>query len=349
MKDSVSIISKVLPKQTLRKYLFEFKVPLSYRNVVKLYNDAYNGTDIVSANSSLQVSSAQLMTLKRILETHRRRSGSLSKIAATIESNLVEQSAELGDNTAIALLCGSTLTDAFASSSTASPPQEDDVAHANKLLKQLMDMKFPLAFKISADLAYKMGHSAKAKEFYQLALDSGIGKSMANAHTLETDCLRSIALISFMDKDLVTAKKYFEQAIAASHDPKQVMDCHFYLAQILAYNPGPVRYHLERAAAQGLKEAFAPLAFLILSKFPEESNLALEWFRLGASINDFNCVVGLFDYCYKNGLRCEALSCLDKIRTSSSTPKDTLTAVMQKRQDAIKDLEADTIETGRWD
>lgn len=356
-KAAQSVIHKVLPRATLRKYLFEFKSPLSYKNVVSTYESAYNyglGPTLFGED----IGPAQLMTLKRVLETHRKRSGSVTKIGAQIESNLVERAAELGDNTAIALLCGSTLMDsvtqADSTGTSSRQPSAQDLAHANKLLRQLMDLKFPLAFKISGDVAYKMGRLTQARQFYQLAVDNGIALSMANATSLETECYRSIGLISFMNKDLETAKVAFEKAVQLSPGSKSVMDCHFYLAQILAYHPHAVRYHLERAAAQGLKEAFAPLAFVLMKmdssphneSVADRQHLALEWFRLGSSINDFNCLVGLFDYCTKLGSNSEALACLDKIRASTDPRKE---AVLSKRQDSIKSLESDANRSGRWD
>ena len=312
---SVENVDAVLPRKTLRKYLFEFKVPLSYKIAVQIYHECRTN---IQWQVPSKVSSQQLMTLKRILETHRRRAGVISKDAITIENNLVEKAAEMGNNWAIALLCGTAIADKNGS------PQDRE--YGNNLLRQLMDRKFPLAFKIAGDLAYQMGHPEKAIRFYELAVDNGL-----DDNALLVECLRNIGLISLMtDKNVIKAREYFEIATQTAQDLKQVSDCHFYLGQILDQNKIKARYHLQRAASVGLRESFAPLGFLLMNYF-NEVQLAHEWFDLGSSVDDFNCLVGLFDSCVRLGDSKGAFAALGRIRSNELGTK-----VLEGRKDSVE-------------
>lgn len=189
----------------------------------------------------------------------------------------------------IVLLCGRTLGDSNAT--------DDDKTHAVQLLDQLCEMKFGPAFKIKGDLAYQHGHISKAEDLYQTCLECDL--SDLDGANIKIECLRSIGVIRFNNYDLEQAKLYFQLAIAESLKPEQVMDCHFYLSQILENSPDRARFHLEQAARYGLKQAFAPLGFLLMNYF-NRPELAVEWFELGRSVGDFNCLVGLFDVSVRN-------------------------------------------------
>ncbi|ANB11949.1 Mss2p [Sugiyamaella lignohabitans] len=208
----------------------------------------------------------------------------------------------------------------------------EDRQHANLLLRQLMDKKFPLAFKIAGDLAYQRNQREKARQFYQLAIDNGIQSD----NSLYVECLRNIGLICLMTKDqidLVTARRYFDKAVASALDLNQVSDCHFYLGQILEKNQTASRYHLEKAASTGLRQAFAPLGFLLLNYF-NKVELAQQWFELGSSIDDINCHTGLFDCLMKLGDYEGAARVLDKIRRDEKGD-----LVVQSRKKLIEQLE----------
>uniref|UniRef100_A0A060T324 ARAD1A05962p n=1 Tax=Blastobotrys adeninivorans TaxID=409370 RepID=A0A060T324_BLAAD len=279
-----------LARAQLRKLLFEFKVPLSYKKVVETYHAA-SGPNSSGLDSVEGVSGAQMMTLKRILETHRRRSGLIQKGLVEIENNLVERAAELSDKTAITLLARKVMEDA--QEDPKQVPEEDRV-HADKLLTELMDANFPLAFKASGDLAYKQGFVKEAEKFYRLSIEQSKGNEDGLDSTLRTECYRNIGLICFNSRRITDATGAFLDAIATTEDEKQVIDCHFYLGQIFESDKHRARYHLENCASHGLKEAFAPLGFLVLNYF-NEPKIALHWFSVGKEAGDLGCLIGLFD------------------------------------------------------
>lgn len=270
-------------KRTLKPYLFEFKVPLAYSKVVDTLTSCRDDKELPK-----KVTANDLMSLKRVLETYRKRTGSTVPENVMIERNLLERAAELGDSTAIAILCGDVLSNSEAN--------EADKAHADSLLIQLMSQKFALSFKVSGDLAYKMGLKKEALKFYKQAAHIWETKSTNNVTELpnKTECLRSIGVLSFSAGDAVMAKKYFEKAVALSDDNTQVADCHYYLGQLYEYDKAKACYHFERAAMSSLKESFTPLGFLYLNYF-NKPDLAYEWFNLGAQLGEESCFMGLFD------------------------------------------------------
>lgn len=247
---------------------------------------------------------------------------------------------------AISLLCGRTLNDENAT--------EDDKIHAVKLLDELCDIKFGPAFKIKADIAYKFGHVNKAEDLYQQCLDTNLN---AELNSVKIECLRSIGVIRFNSYDLEQAKLYFQLAIAESERPDQVMDCHFYLSQIIEDNKDKVRYHLEQAARFGLKQSFAPLGFLLMNYF-NRPELGVEWFELGSSIGDFNCFVGLFDVSIRQKKLERAGYALDNIK-KFAPDEETLNHFMESRGASIKLVseqikpaakpETPSEAKGRWD
>lgn len=337
MKPTIRALSNLIPKKELRRYLFEFKVPLSYKDVTQTLESA-GKPDEISPPSS--VSADDIMTLKRILETRRKRTGKIDRSVAEVENNLVEQAAEMGHNSAIALLAGRVL-------STRESQTEEDTTNADSLLTQLMDRGHALAFKISGDLAYTSGYSQKAIKFYQLAVDHDI-----EDNAVKVECLRNIGLIHFMNKSVTQARSAFEEAIDVAEDAKQVMDCHYYLGQILEQNKQAVKYHFERAASHGLKEAFAPLGFLHLNYF-NRPYLAVEWFKLGKEIGDVNCLIGLLDVYVKHENKLEkAEPILGLLKSTEQGQKamefrtDSVNKIEQYVQD--KEIQSTPASSDRW-
>lgn len=286
-----SKVNDLISKNVLRQYLFEFRVPLSYKQVISTFEAGYKG---FTKDNPESVSGDQLMTLKRVMETYKRRTGVLSKVLSTIETNLVERAAELGNNNAIALLCARVMTDPTET--------QQNRGDADKLLQELMDQGLALAFKISGDLAYHYGHRDKAQQFYKLAVDKLEQERKGNENVEDTDysvvlteCLRNIALIYFQDRSIDNARRMFERAVDSATESKQVMDCHYFLGQIVSDTDKHLaRYHFEQAARHGLKESFTPLGYLNLAYF-NDPLVAKEWFDLGRQVGDFGCTVGLFD------------------------------------------------------
>lgn len=246
-----------------------------------------------------KITSHDLMTLKRVLETHRKRSGKLNRDIVKLEANLVERSAELNNNVAISILAGETLKDSSAT--------QDDKDHATKLLTDLMKRNFPYAFKVSADLSYQSGNPDVALKLYHKAL-----KYSKNSPVLESDCCRSIGLLSLSSSDLSSAAKYFKIAVELAPELSAVSDCHYYLGQLYEQDKQLAKYHFEQAASVGFAESFAPLGFLLLNYF-NRPLMAIEWFKLGTMTSDENCLVGLFDsYVRLNDLE-EAKKIVEKL------------------------------------
>lgn len=278
-----------LSKRVLKPYLFEFKVPLAFSKVVDTLASCRDDMELPK-----KVTADDLMSLKRVLETYRKRTGSIISENVTIERNLLERAAELGDSSAIAILCGDVLSNSEAN--------EEDKTHADSLLVELMSQQYALSFKVSGDLAYKMGMKKEALEFYQKAANIWEKKTVNSVTELpnRAECLRSIGVLNFNLGDAVRAKKYFEKAVALSDDNSQVADCHYYLGQLYEYDKPKACYHFERAAMSSLKESFAPLGFLYLNYF-DSPDLAYEWFNLGTQLGEENCLMGLFDCFIKKG------------------------------------------------
>lgn len=323
------------PKGQFRLYLFQHRIPLSYSTVVQSYAACWGTND---GELPAGVTGRDLVRLKNILESHRKRTGSVTRHALKLEANLIERAAELGDNTAIALLCGRTvLASPKPGLSEAEIKQdEEDKTHAMKLLNELSDdLNFPLAFKIKGDIAYKMGRQEKAEQLYQSCVDNlpemGSKENDSNTATLRVECLRSIGFIRFNNYDVETARTYFELAVLEAENgltgnPAQAMDCHYYLGQIAAESDKKrARYHLEQASRMGLKEAFAPLGFLLLNYFGKK-DLAKEWFDLGASIGEQTAMIGQFDVAIMDNDIPQAAKSLNNIQKSvfggTNTPQD---------------------------
>lgn len=257
-----------LPKSVIQKYFYKFKVPLRYKDVdslIKLCSvPNYDTTTFPSKYTPFS-----LIQTKRAFEECRKTEGVFTKAALEAESNLLEAAADMGDPTAISLLCASRMQPKSATA--------DDMESGGKLLKQLMDSKFALAFKVSGDLAYTMGHSKEALRLYEMAIENDL-----NDDKLEVECFRNIGHIAFKDMQLIKAREAFSNACLLSGNTKQVSDCHYLLAQLREPDRIAARQHLEVAASFGLRDAFLPLASLLLNWF-NEPLLAKQWFQLAES------------------------------------------------------------------
>lgn len=311
-----------IPKRVLRKYFYELKLPISY-------NKASQAVAACLAETSLPkgVRASDLVTMKRALETWRRRESTLSKPAVEAEMALLDTAAELGDLTAVALLCGARLSEKSAS--------EQDWEDGSDLLKQLMDRKFPLAFKISGDLAYNLGQLPQATKFYQLAIDNGLADNR-----LRTECWRNIGHLTFKQGDLSRALASFSQACQHAHDSRQVADCHFFLAQLREANREASRAHLEKAAFHGLSDAFVPLGMLLLNYFGE-ATLAKHWLTL-ALVTDKSgaAAIGLFDAAMRLKDYPLAQNALGRVRAHPNADE-----LVKARTESIQNLELATAET----
>lgn len=346
------------PKGQVRLYLFQHRVPHSYQTVLKSYAACYGTND---APLPKGIKGSDLVKLKNVLETHRKRTGSAARPALRLEANLIERAAELGDETAIALLCGKTLLTPLTENATEQQrkEEEEDRAHAIRLLDELsVERGFGLAYKIKGDVAYKHGSMSKAEDLYQACIDSlpatGSRDSDSNTATLRVECLRNIGIMRFRTFDVEISRTYFELAVLEAENnevgnPAQAMDCHYYLGQIMSESDKKrARYHLEQAARQGLKEAFAPLGFLLLNYF-NKRGLAKEWFDLGADVGEVTSLIGQFDVAMLDENYEQAEKSLEKIKKNilngtqknddAQSPEQLMEQVLKTRSAAIAKLE----------
>lgn len=307
-----------IPKKIIQRYFFKFKVPLRYNDINKLIETCATDYDVVSFPKRYTADS--IVAIKRSLEDCRKNEGIITKTAAEAESNLLEAAADMGDSTAIALLCGARMR--------APDTTEEEMNSGSDLLKQLMDRKFPLAFKVSGDLAYLMGHSSQALKFYEMALDNGL-----EDQRLVVECLRNMGHIQFKYFRLIEARSSFSRACMLAEDTKQVSDCHFLLAQLRESDRMASRRHLEIAAANGLHDAFPILGNLLLNWFGE-GVAAREWFKLAITTDRTGqSLVGLLDAANQLGDEDLAYSTLKKIEHH---PESQL--LIESRKDLINNL-----------
>jgi mitochondrial protein MSS2 len=291
-----SILS--IDKKTLRKLLYENHINLSYKKVKATYESCMKDDGPLPSG----VASQDLIQLKNVLESYRKRTGRIERTQLDLERQLIERAAEMGNNLAVSLLCYMTLTD--------KQSNKDDSEHANKLLKSLVDQQHGPALKVSGDLAYELGYGDSALKFYNQALTTDCEPLDARSRTA---CLRAAGLLNFQHQRFVLAKDYLERAIESAVDPSQVYECHFYLSQLIEEDKQRSRYHLEHAARFGLKESFSKLGFLLHNYF-DEVDQAKEWYKLGIEIGDLASMMGLFELYIKTGEKLEALGLLDELR-----------------------------------
>lgn len=303
-------------KKTLRKYLYDARINLSYDQVISAYEACAKDAALPKG-----VASSDLMDLKKVLEKHRKRTGKLERKHTELERQLVERAAEMGNNVAVSVLCYMTLTDKQSS--------QDDQQHANKLLKALVDQEYGPALKVSGDLAYGLGYPEPALVFYNRALVTTVGSLDLDSRS---SCLRAAGLLSFQYRKFVVAKDYLERAIDSASDPSQVYECHYYLSQLFEEDKQRSRYHLEQAARFGLKESFAKLGFLLFHYFNDVEH-AKDWYQLGTEIGDLPCMVGLFDLYVKVGDVQEAVAILEALKK-----RDDAAEVINQRASVIASL-----------
>lgn len=266
-----------IPKRALKKYLYEFRVPLTYKKTMAVVEACLKDEPFQK-----KVDPYTILQIKRALESYRKTEGKTSQSALNAEISLLERAAEMGNNSAISLLCGSRLA--------AKDCTKEDWKDGSNLLKQLMDQGFPLAFKVSGDLAYGLKQFSHASNFYSLAIEKGLEDQL-----LKTECYRNLGHIYFKEGHLLKSLHNFNLACSTAPDQRQVADCHFYMAQLCESNRESARKHLEVAATYGLSDAFVPLGMLLLNYFNEPS-MAKQWIKLGLVLDKTGeAAVGLFD------------------------------------------------------
>lgn len=310
-----------IPKRVIQRYFFAFRVPLTYKDITRLILLCNDSQYDVSQFPKRYTADA-LIRIKRALEDCRKEEGIQTRASIESEFQQLEVAAEMGNSTAIALLCGARML-----RSDATP---EDMESGSKLLKQLMDAKFPLAFKISGDLALTLGRPAKSLQFYEMAVEHGL-----EDNKLLVECLRNIAHLAFKASDLFKARFYFSRACAIAEHPKQVADCHFMLAQLRETDRPAARLHLELSATHGFNDSFLPLGTLLLNWYGE-ARLAREWFMLALTTDTSGAaLVGLLDSYVRLKDFKLAKQTLSKIQSRGDSGK-----LLKSRGHIVKDLDA---------
>lgn len=327
-----------IPKKVIQRYFYRFQVPLGYRDLGKLV-DICSKPEVDIKQFPRRYTPYALIQTKRAFEECRKNEGIVSKPAIQAEANLVDVAAEMGDATAISLLCGARMMQHTVS--------DADMESGGKLLKQLMDSKFPLAFKVSGDIAYTLGHSNEALKLYELAIENGLEDAK-----LVIECYRNIGHIAFKQANLMKARDAFSFACQLAGNSKQVSDCHYFLGQLREPDRVAARMHFEVAASFGLRDAFLPLASLLLSWF-NEARLAKEWFKMAESTDSSGAaLLGMLDCSIQLYENDEAVKILDKIKRRPDSDE-----ILAHRRQAVRNLlqtkeatqDARTGSAQRWD
>ncbi|KAI5962027.1 hypothetical protein CANMA_003679 [Candida margitis] len=293
-------LSSILPsKRTINRILFDNDSPITYSKMMPVLTNIYNNLPQPSQiEIPPSVKSSDLMVFRKLLTSIRSVTQSVNKHLLALENELVEQAAERGDLDAITMLAYETIRENLRGETVVVDrvAAKEDLAHANKLIKQLTDLKHPLVFKMAGDLAFEKKVYATAVDYWQQFLE------------LENDTIEaghvyySLGYYYFSQpppiQDLNKAQQYFQKCIQLTDLDLHSTKAHYYLGQLyLDKNPQVAKYFMEISASKSLLESFASLGFLEMNKF-NNYGIAIEWFKLGVEANkDLLCLIGQFD-CY---------------------------------------------------
>ncbi|SCU89633.1 LAME_0E04676g1_1 [Lachancea meyersii CBS 8951] len=316
-------------KKLVNRLLFEMDSKLTFSKLYPVYESVYNSLDVGHTERCFPVSfkGEDVMMMKKVLEKLRHRTKSVNRNLRDLENELLENAAELGDNDAISVLSFNVITN-----SDKNTPE--DVSHAQKLIKSLYQMHHPLTIKLTADFAFASEDFSNAEKYYKLFLDS------------EKDTYRAgevngqLGKISFKKPDLKEAEKYFLESIRLC-PLEQVVQSYYHLAQLyMDSEPVKARCLMESAASEGFKESFQLLGFLEMNYF-QNLQKALQWFKLGMELFDFECFIGYFDCCMKLKSFQKAKNCLKSMQKLSETnevSKESFQIFVNSRHDQINSL-----------
>lgn len=316
-------------------------MPLSYSNVLKTYESCYNDTDLPK-----NVTGQDLLSLQTILASHRKQTRTISPHGLALEHSVLETAAEMGNHMAIATLAGEILTatakyeQAKASGNLDSAVDleytPEDITHASKLLMELSNNEFPLALKISGDVAFLVGKVDKAAELYTKCADLLAGDSSAVAASTQAECFRGIGIVAFQNYELAEARLAFDNCLSMG-GAKDHPDVHFYLAQMASeVSDYPrARFHYREAASKGFFDSFAPLGNLELYYF-DDAAMAGHWFSMGAELNEPSCLAGLFDVAMKKKEYSKAIGYKERVFAGK---EEFVEGFKKSREDLLEELE----------
>ncbi|CDH13013.1 related to MSS2-COX2 pre-mRNA splicing factor [Zygosaccharomyces bailii ISA1307] len=277
------LFHEVFPqKRTVNRLLFELDSKHTFNKLYPVYESIYNEMQReMDTKIPKSVSPSDLMVMKKVLEKIRHRTKSINPHLLALENALLDKSAELGNNDAIALLAFDVLRDPEHNTT-------DDVKYGKKLVKELYRRNHHLTFKLLGDLSLKSGNDVEASKYYLKTLQ------LEDNTYLAGEVYGQLGQINFRKPDLNEAERCFLKAVKLSPLEYSVHS-HFYLSQIyMNSNPVKARALMENCATQGFRESFKALGFLEMNYF---SNMpkAREWFKLGMELFDIECFVGFFD------------------------------------------------------
>ncbi|GMM34725.1 Mss2 protein [Saccharomycopsis crataegensis] len=327
-------LREIFPKKKfINRQLFDLDSRLTYRKLLPIYEKVYRGIDegeTPENDISSLVDGSDLLIMKKALEKYRIYSNTINRNLVQLENQLVEKAAEHGNNDAIALLAFETLT-----TMDQTILNEGDKPYAKELIKNLYLLNHPLSIKLLGDLSLKYQQFKHAKQYYLEFLE------LESDTVLSGEVYKQLGMLCFtQEANLHDAKLYFLQSIKFAPLDK-TLESHYFLGEIyLATDPELAKYHLQLAASKSFRQAFKSLGFLELNYFNNFVN-SREWFKMGVEVQDYDCLIGLFDTFYKFGKRKEAIKTLKSIRNvfnEKNKNQEVFTGFLESRGNEIKDL-----------
>ncbi len=278
------LLTDILPrKKVISKLLFDFNAKYNYHHYLPVVIDIYDKMDTGKEPNTEKLKGSDLILFQKVLKEIRMQTHSANKYLVKLEDSLIEEAATLGNRDALTILCFKALDD------TTGEYTKDDKEQAKVFINKLSKLRHPLVFKMSGDYYYRNNDVKKAVKLYGKFLN------LDNNSFLASEVYKTLGMLSFQQQKLMQAKVFMEKAINLAPSNK-VSHAHFILGLINEIDPLKARYHFEMAASEGFLESFVNLGFLELNYF---KNLykSKQWFKLGAELGDYNCMIGLFD-CY---------------------------------------------------
>lgn len=296
-KTRPELLSILPSKRTINRILFDNDSPITYSRMMPILTNIYNN---LSQPSKITIPNTvkplDLMVFRKLLTSIRSVTQSVNKNLLDLENELVEQAAERGDLDAITMLAFEKVRENVRGELVVDKAAKEDLAHANKLITELTQLKHPLVFKMAGDLAFEKKVFATAVDYWQqfLALEDDTIEAGHVYYNLGYYYFSQPPPV----QDLPLAKKFFQNCIALTDLDLYSTKAHYYLGQLyLDTNPRVAKYFMEISALKSLLESFASLGFLEMNKF-NNYEIAIEWFKLGVEANrDLLCLIGQFD-CY---------------------------------------------------
>lgn len=285
-----TLLSILPSKRTINRILFDNNARLTYKKMIPVLSNIYENLNTPeNIKIPLFVKGNDLMDFKKLLSTIRKLTNTTNKNLIFLENELIEQSAELGDLDAITIL-------AFETLEKKNNKSIEDIKHANKLIKVLIELNHPLVFKMAGDLAWFKNAHIQAIEYWKKFINLEPNSELSSQIYYNL----GYYYFTFLTKpDLKLSKKFFEKSINVGDlNDDYTIKSHYYLGQLYVdNNPKVSKYHWEISSSKGLKESYSSLGFLEMNVF-NNYNQAIEWFKLGTELNnDMTCYIGMFD-CY---------------------------------------------------